>query len=45
MCSIDIHVFLWRKHKNVNNVLSRVSPVYDMDTYIFKVDVFTKQAK
>jgi len=29
----------------MNTVSRLVSPVYDMDTYMFKVDVFTKQAK
>jgi len=29
----------------MNNVFRLVHPVYDMDTYIFKVNVFTKQAK
>ena len=29
----------------MNNVFRLVNPVYDMDTYIFKVNVFTKQAK
>jgi len=29
----------------MNNVFRLVSPVYDMDMYIFKLDVFTKQAK
>jgi len=29
----------------MNTVFCLVNPVYDMDTYIFKVNVFTKQAK
>jgi len=29
----------------MNNVFRLVNTVYDMDTYIFKVNVFTKQAK
>jgi len=29
----------------MNNVFRLVNPVYDMDTYIFKVKAFTKQAK
>jgi len=29
----------------MNNVFRLVNPVYAMDTYIFKVNVFTKQAK
>jgi len=29
----------------MNNVFRLVNPVYDMDTYIFKANVFTKQAK
>jgi len=44
-CWIDIHVFLWCDYKNMNNVFRRINPVYDMDTYIFKVNVFTQQAK
>ena len=28
----------------MNNVFRLVSPVYGMDPYIFKVDIFTKQA-
>jgi len=43
-CWIGIHVFLWRNRKNMNNVFRMVNTVYDMDTYIFKVNVFTKQA-
>jgi len=41
----EIHVFLWRNHKNMNHAFRLVNPVYDMDTYIFKVNVFAKQAK
>ena len=29
----------------MNNVFRLVNPVYDMDTYIFKTNLFTKQAK
>jgi len=29
----------------LNPIFRLVRPVYDMDTYIFKVHVFTKQAK
>ena len=29
----------------MNNVFLLVNPVHTMDTYIFKVNVFTKQAK
>ena len=29
----------------MNTVFRLVNPVYDMDTYIFRVHVFTKQAK
>ena len=29
----------------MNTVFRLVTPVYDMDTYTFKVNVFTKQAK
>jgi len=28
----------------MNNVFRLMNPVYDMDTHIFKVNVFTKQA-
>jgi len=44
-CWIDIHIFLWRNHKHMNSVFRLVNPIYDMDTCIFKVTVFTKQAK
>ena len=43
-CRIDIHVFLWRNRKNMNHVFRLVNPAYDMDTYICKLNVFTKQA-
>ena len=36
---------LWRNHTNMNHVFRLVKPVYDTDTYIFKVHVFTKQTK
>ena len=39
------YIFLWRNHKNLNNVFRLVNPVYDMDAYIFKANVSTKQAK
>jgi len=39
-----INVFQWRKHKNMNTVFRLINPAYDMDTYIFKLNVFTKQA-
>jgi len=29
----------------MNNVVSLVNPVYDRNPHIFKVNVFTKQAK
>jgi len=29
----------------MNNVFRLVNPVYDIDTYIFKVNIFTNQAK
>jgi len=29
----------------MNNIFRLVNPVYDMDMYIFKASVFTKQAK
>jgi len=29
----------------MNDVFRLVSPIYAMDTYIFKVNVFTKQAE
>jgi len=38
-------LFLWRNHTNKNNPFRLVCPIYDMDTYIFKVGVFTQQAK
>jgi len=44
-CLIDIHVFLWRNHTNMNHISRLIHSVYDMETYIFKVNVFTKQAK
>ena len=44
-CCRDIHVFLWRNHKHMNNVFRLVNPVYNLDTYIFRVNVFTKQAE
>ena len=28
----DIHVFLWRNHKNMNSVFRLVNAVYDMST-------------
>ena len=36
---------MWHSYKNMNNAFRLVNPIYDMDTYIFKVNVFTKQAK
>jgi len=36
---------MWRNHKNMNHVFRLSNPVYDMDTYTFKVNVFTKQGK
>jgi len=30
---------------NTNTVFRLINPVYDTDTYLFKVNVFTKQAK
>jgi len=38
---MNTQVFLWRNHTNMNNVFRRVHPVYAMDTYIFKMNVFT----
>jgi len=40
-----INVFLWRSHRHANRVWCLVHPVFDMNTYICKVNVFTKQAK
>jgi len=40
---MGLHVFLWRNHKNINNVFRLVNSVYAMDTCIFKASVFTKQ--
>ena len=40
-----MHVFLGRSHKSTNTVFGLVNPVYDMDMYMFKVTVFTKEAK
>jgi len=40
-----MHVFLWRNHRNMNNVFRLVNPVNGMDTFIFEVNIFTKQAK
>ena len=34
-----------RNHTNMNNVFRLVNLVYGMDTYIFKLNVFTKEAK
>jgi len=35
----------WVNHTSINNAIRRlVNPVYNINTYIFKVDVFTKQA-
>jgi len=42
---MDIHVFPWHNHENVKSVFYLLKPVYDMDTYKFKVNVFTKQAE
>jgi len=42
---IRIDVFLWRTRRNMNSAFRLVYPVYDMNTYIFKVAVVTKQAK
>jgi len=40
-CRIDSHVFLWRNYESMNNVFCLANPVYGMDTFIFKVNVFT----
>jgi len=29
----------------MNNVFRLLNPVYDMDTFMFEVSIFTKQAK
>jgi len=42
---MGIYIFMRCNHKNMNTVFRLVNPIYDMDTYIFKVNVFTKQAK
>jgi len=42
---IHINVFRWRIRRNMNSASRLVYPVYGMNTYIFKVAVFTKQAK
>ena len=42
-CGIRIHVFLWRSLKNMNIVFRLANPVYAMDMYIFKANVFIKQ--
>jgi len=42
---LNTYVFLWRSHTNMNTVFHLVTPLYGMDTYIFKLNVFTKQAK
>jgi len=34
-----------RSHKNTNTVFGLINPVYDMDKYIFMVNVFIKQAR
>jgi len=34
-----------RSYKNRNSVFRLVKPVYGMDTYMFKVNIITKQAK
>ena len=38
-----MRVFLWGNHTNMNTVFRL--PVYDMDTYMFKMNVFSKRAK
>jgi len=35
---------MWLNHYNMNRIFRLVYPAYDMDTYIFKVSVFTTQA-
>ena len=40
-----MNVFLWRIRRNMNSVSRLIYPIYGMNTYIFKVTVFTKQAK
>ena len=40
-----IVTYVWRAHKNMNIVFRLVNPSHGMDTYIFKVNGFTKQAK
>ena len=37
-------VFPWRSHNNTNRVFRLVHPIYDLNTYMFKVNVFTKLA-
>jgi len=33
---------MWRNHTNIHQVFRLVHPVYGMDTYIFKLNVFTE---
>jgi len=40
---MGIHVFLGRSQKT-NSVFRLVHPIYDLNTYIFKVSVFIEQA-
>jgi len=42
---LRVDVFLWRSHKNANSVFRLGNPVHGVNTLIFKVDVFTEQAK
>jgi len=44
-CWIGIHAFLGQSHTNTNNAFRLCNPVYDMDTYTIKVNVFAKQTK
>jgi len=44
-CCILIYVFLGRSHTNTNTVFRLVNPLLDRNTYIFKINVFIKQAR
>jgi len=40
-----MHVFLPRRHRHTNRVFRLVYPVYAMNTYIIKVNAYTKHAE
>ena len=44
-CSIVIHAYLGRSHKNTNHVFRLVNPVLDRYMYILKITVFMKRAE